>query len=206
MTHFNEAQWADFARGLISGSMQTKMQEHLDSGCKSCGDTLRIWQNTLALSKEETNHTPPEDIVRVAKSQFIATTSLASGRIRLLFDSFLEPAATGVRGAISARQFLFETDELYIDLRVNPQAERLFLIGQIMDRAQTKQAVQDLPIFLHKGTAQVTGTKTNQFGEFQLEFDASADLCISIGLDKEQPIFLPLYGIYSKPLNTRGSA
>ena len=112
----------------------------------------------------------------------------------------------GTRGSIAARQFLFETDELYIDLRLDSQAERLSLVGQIMDRARTKQAVQDLPIHLHKGTLQLVGTKTNQFGEFQLEFDASSDLYISVGVNEEQPIFLPLYGIHSKPLNPSGRA
>lgn len=206
MKHFSEADWADFARNLVTPTMRKSMEEHLESGCKECGGMLRTWQSVVALARDERNFFPPEDSVRVSKSQFAAVSGLASGRVRLLFDSLLQPAAAGVRGSVSARQFLFETDDLYIDLRLAPQAERLSLVGQIMDRAQTRQAVQGLAVHVHQGESRLTGTNTNQYGEFQLEFDAGADLFVSIGRGQEQPIVLPLYGITTKPLDTRGNA
>jgi hypothetical protein len=192
--HFSEAQWADFARDLVAPTMRATMQQHLDSGCKDCGMILSSLQHVYDFAKQEPGSTPPLDTVRIVKSQFVAASGLVSGRVRLLFDSLLQPAMAGVRGSISARQFLFETDELYIDLRLAPQAERLSLVGQIMDRAQSKQAVEGLTVQVHKGDAQLIGTSTNQFGEFQLEFDAAGDLYISIGQIEKQPIVLPLYG------------
>jgi hypothetical protein len=182
------------------------MQAHLDSGCKECGETLRTWQGVVALAKEEGQFVPPEDVVRVTKSQFVPAAGLMSGHIRLLFDSLLQPAVAGVRGLVSGRQFLFETDDLYIDLRLSPQAERLSLVGQIMDRGQTKQAVKGLPISLHRGDLRLTDTNTNEFGEFQFEVDAQADMCIWIARSEKQLIVLPLYGVHVRPLNKGGSA
>jgi hypothetical protein len=58
--------------------------------------------------------------VRIAKTQFAALAVLGNQRVRLVFDSFLQPSEAAVRGSVSARQFLFETDELYVDLRLTP--------------------------------------------------------------------------------------
>jgi hypothetical protein len=167
------------------------MQVHLETGCQSCAATLRTWESVVALAKEERDLSPPEDAVRIVKSHFAAESALAQGRVRLVFDSLLQPA-TGVRGALSARQYLFETNELYIDLRLDAQAERMRLVGQIMERAKAGN-VQGLPIHLHQGTTQLSKTRTNQFGEFQMEFDAGSGLRLSILLDESQAIVLPLY-------------
>ncbi len=67
--------------------------------------------------------TPPDDTVRVVKSQFVAIQPAAGSGVRLVFDSMLQPLAAGTRGSITARQFLYETDEYYIDLRLEPRTE-----------------------------------------------------------------------------------
>lgn len=174
------------------------MQEHLNSGCRKCNVTLHLWQGIFALAKEESTFTPPGDVVRVSKSQFAATAALGNGRVRLLFDSLLEPSMAGVRGYVSTRQFLFETDDLYIDLRLEPKREatRISLVGQILNRRKEERAAKNLPVRLNQGKVAVTDTATNQFGEFQLEFEIAANLCILIGFDEEQPIVLPLYGMH----------
>jgi hypothetical protein len=69
--HFSETLWADFVRNnVVSPSTKMAMQQHIDGGCKKCAATLETWQSVLAIAKAESDLTPPEDIVRVAKSQF----------------------------------------------------------------------------------------------------------------------------------------
>src|SRR2546430_2100205 len=109
--------------------MRTNMQRHIDGGCPKCSQELQTWQTVFSLAKVEAGLTPPDDVVRVAKSQLAAYARLTDSRIRFVFDSLLQPAMAGARGSVAARQFLFETDELYIDLRLDGQAERLFLVG-----------------------------------------------------------------------------
>lgn len=198
MKHFSETCWADFARNLVEAKERLAMEEHIASGCGTCNTSLQMWRNVVLLAQQESQLTPPADVVRVAKSQFAASAAIRSGRVRLLFDSILQPAMAGVRGTIAARQFLYETDDLYIDLRLEPhrEAARMCLVGQILNRATASRTAQNLLVRLFKGDLAIADTSPNQFGEFQLEFELAADVAISIGSDEEQPIILPLYGLH----------
>lgn len=176
------------------------MQQHIDSGCRKCSDTLRTWQGVLSIAAGESALTPPTDAVHVVKSQFAATVPTASSGVRLVFDSLLQPLTAGTRGSVSARQFLYETDEYYIDLRLEPRAEdRASLVGQVLNRIGADRAVQGVLIRLQEGKLPVAHTSTNEFGEFQLEFEPGSSLCISISRDEAHEIILPLYGVHARP-------
>jgi hypothetical protein len=117
----------------------------------------------------------------------------------LVFDSNLAPVPAGMRGSVAARQFLYETDEYYIDLRVEPHrdAQQAALVGQVLNR-KGKRAAPGLAVLLQDGKRPIAETSTNQFGEFQFEFDATNSLSISVRRDKSDAIVLPLYGIQVK--------
>ena len=217
MKHFSEEAWSDFARNLVAPGTRATMQRHIDDGCKRCEASFRIWHAVGLVAKEESAYVPPEDTVRVAKSQFarIALDLKASKTARLVFDSSLQPAAAGLRGAVAARQFLYEADDCVIDLRLEPQREldRISLVGQVLNRTRavhngqgvltTNCAAQGILVRLLKGVLPVANTATNDFGEFQLEFEASNDLSVVIGMDEEKVIVLPLYGVDSKPVGRK---
>jgi hypothetical protein len=100
--HFSEALWADFVRdSVVSPSTRIAMQQHIHSGCEKCTATLQIWKSVVAIGRVESAFTPPDDIVRVAKSQIAAVVPEVSRGIRLLFDSNLQPLR---RGNSSMRQ------------------------------------------------------------------------------------------------------
>jgi hypothetical protein len=193
MKHFSEASWADFARDLVSPDTRLAMEEHVTS-CAACRSSLRIWREVFSLAKNESQFTPPDDVLRVVKSQFLPASMPGKGRARLVFDSLLQPAMAGVRGAASDRQLLFETDEFYIDLRLEAarDAARARLVGQILNRGNDERAAGGTLVYLHEGRVPVASTTTNHFGEFQLEFETGSGLSIRIGSSKEQPIILPL--------------
>ncbi len=201
MKHFDEASWADFARELVPAGERVLMQAHLDGGCERCTTTLQLCNRVLSLAIEEKELAPPDDTVRVVKAQFATFATLGNYGVRLVFDSHLAPEGGGIRGSVFARQTLFETDELYVDLRLDPGAERVSLVGQIMDRAKASQAVEGLPIQLHQGLSELKATNTNQFGEFQFEFRPGTDFYISIARREKQSILLPLYGTNVGPEN-----
>jgi len=209
--HFDETAWADFARNVVTTATRMTMQQHLDDGCKPCAATLKTWQRVHAVAKGESALTPPADVVRVVKSQFYPIAPEKSLGLRLLFDSALAPLAAGVRGSVAARQFLYETDEYYIDLRVEPphqtsqhQAAHAAVVGQVLHRAGKERAAQGLAVLLQEGSRQIAETSTNQFGEFQLEFESAKSLSISVGRGKANEIVLPLYGIDSKSTQDEG--
>jgi hypothetical protein len=205
--HFSDGSWADFARNLVTPSVKATMQRHIDDGCKQCEATLLIWHGVVSVAKEDGFYAPPDDTLRVAKSHFagVAVGVKTSLPARLVFDSSLQPVAAGLRGKVSSQQFLYEADDYVIDLRLEPQREldRISLVGQVLNRAKTHRAAQGLLVRLLKGVLPVANTATNDFGEFQLEFDAGHDLSIAIGLDEEKVIVLPLHGVQHKPLDRK---
>ena len=206
MKHFGEAQWADFVRNLMSAKERMAMQQHIDDGCQKCSDTLRIWQSVSSVTAGEKAFAPPEDAVRVVKSQFAAIQPASSSGVRLVFDSMLQPLTAGTRGSTAARQFLYETDEYYIDLRLEPRAptDNASLIGQILNRATADRNAPGLAVRLQEGTRLIAHTSTNEFGEFQLEFKAGNNLCVLISRGEAPEIVLPLYGIQVKSMKQQG--
>jgi hypothetical protein len=210
--HFSDELWADFVRNLAPAATAQAMQKHIEEGCSKCHVVLENWQSVFRIAQEEGGYSPPQDVVRIAKAQFAAVAGVQQSRpVRLVFDSNLQPITAGVRGSISARQLLYETDELYIDLRLEPQREanreRVCLVGQILDRTSETRAAQGLRVQLMQGQQAVTDTATNQHGEFQLEFDAGKDVSLSIGHEKDRMVVLPIYGVHgsSWDLNDQGS-
>ncbi len=207
LTHFSEEAWADFVRDLVAPTMRTTMQQHVNHGCAKCQTAMEVWQQVMSIAKAENTLTPPDDVVRMSNSQFAATFSKAKHGIHLLFDSDLAPVAAGLRGPVSARQFLYETDDYYIDLRLEPRrdADSACLVGQVLSRSASERAAQEVPVRLQQGSRSLAETATNQFGEFQLEFEASQNLWLSIGHGAADEIVLPLYGVH-KPSNRKGLA
>lgn len=179
------------------------MQKHIDDGCQQCSATLRTWESVLSVAEKESTLTPPADVVRVVKS--FAATPEASRGVRLVFDSNLQPAHAGIRGSISARQLLYQTDDYYVDLRLEPRREsdRACLVGQVMNRSGKDTIARGVAVRLKTGNLPLAETTANQFGEFQFDFDAGGDLCISIVRDQATEILLPLYGVQVKPLKQK---
>jgi hypothetical protein len=206
--HFSDTEWADFARNLTAPDVRMTMQQHLDRGCRKCSEALETWREVSAIAAAEAALTPPQDVLRIAKSQFAAVTPTASHGARLVFDSMLQPVTAGIRGSITARQFLYETDEFYIDLRLEPQteADRAHLVGQVLKRKGADRAAEGIPVRLQDGKLPVADTATNELGEFQFEFGSANDLCISIPREQSEEIVLPLYGIRDKSLKNKDFA
>jgi hypothetical protein len=209
--HFSDELWADFVRNLAPAPTAQAMQKHIEGGCNTCEAVLKSWQNVFRIAQEEESYSPPKHAVRIAKAQFAAVGAQQGRPVRLVFDTNLQPITAGVRGSISARQLLYETDELYIDLRLEPLREvnpdRVCLVGQILDRTSETRAARGLKVQLLQGKQAVSDTATNQHGEFQLEFDAGKDMSLWIGHQKDSMVVLPIYGVHgsSWDLNNQGS-
>lgn len=196
--HFDDARWAEFARELVSPNEKAEMQRHIDGGCRKCGDALQVWQDVLLVTSVEVEFTPPADVVRIVKSQLSALLPGASHGVRLLFDSRLQPVTAGIRGSVAAGQFLYETDQFYIDLRLEPRrgTGRACVVGQLLPQKGTQSTTEGVPVRVQQGRLPLAETVANRFGEFQLEFDAVGDLYVSVGENESNAILLPLYGLY----------
>lgn len=199
MKHFSDEAWSDFARNTLAEGSRVEMQQHIDSGCRKCEATARTWQSLFVVTQAEARFTPPPETVRIVKSQ-LAPLLPASPEFRLIFDSGLQPLTAGIRGSVAATQFLFESEDYFIDLRIEPRRaeQQGCLVGQVLKRSGKERKVHGLAVRLNNGDTTLAQTSTNELGEFQVEFSGAERLYLVIGQDRAGDITLPLYGVGGK--------
>jgi len=210
MRHFNLGEWADFARDLVKGEQKVAMQNHLDNGCKECGNVLSMWRRVHQIGQRSADYEPPTVIVKSMKGMYVihGTRPVKSKRItlaQLLFDSFDSPQAEGLRSVgLGIRQLLYGTDGYRIDLRIEPQdkSEKMVLIGQILNSQDPREIISAAPITIVKGQRVRAFGMTNEFGEFHVECEAERGLELRVKL-QEETVSLPVLD-FPKHKETKG--
>src|SRR5258708_10222817 len=122
MQHFSEQAWADFVRGVSESETKANIESHLARGCCDCGATSDVWNQLQTIVSNEKSYMPPESAVRMVKLEFVTTNSQeqASVLANLLFDTFVQPLAAGIRsGAAVARQLLYQPQQLTVNLHLD---------------------------------------------------------------------------------------
>ena len=113
----------------------------------------------------------------------------------LVFDSLSQVPLAGVRSsaATAERQLLYRAGALMIDLKLQMSSgtDRFSLMGQVLS-SDDAVAMNEVPVHLLSGSAQLASTSTNRFGEFRLEHDSSKDLHVSLEVSEEKEVFIPL--------------
>ena len=128
------------------------------------------------------------------------------GMIRVLFDSFLQPALAGSRSTamspMGVREIVFQADPYQIDIQVEAKAEhnRLVVTGQLLDVSHPERVGLDVPVIFSGLRGTVVQTVTNQFGEFRVELENSGDLELSLLVPSGKPIVILVRGAL-KPLS-----
>ncbi len=202
MRHFAIEDWADKARDLVGGSQKSAMMQHLEEGCERCAGAFRMWQEVSQIAAREDSYKPPEGVVRSVKALYILqkSESLAARSVkvaRLVFDSFKQPVPVGVRASGQPiRQVLYRTGGYYVDLRIEARtgSSRSSVVGQILRHPGDSTAAALLPVVLSRGKTPMVRTITNQLGEFHFEFDATKNHQLSILVEEDASISVPLRG------------
>jgi hypothetical protein len=195
MKHFVMQEWVDFVRGVVSEEQSSAMQKHLDKGCSDCHKLLETWKHVLECADRETSYQPPEAYVRMAKAQFaLSRPNQARSRevsyADLVFDSFAQPVTPGIRSNLTrARQLVFQKGSYSIDMRIEPQVDRLAIVGQVLDSGRANSALGDIPVRLLAYRQQTT---TSHFGEFQFEVEQMEDLELLFILSKEHDLMISI--------------
>jgi hypothetical protein len=201
MNHFGILQWAGFARGVAPEEERAAMTEHLESGCTECREALAFCETFVRISSRMTAQRVPDGAARLAKSICPARPKRVPRRafripVELIFDSFLAPCPVGLRSSWQVGwQALYRAGDCSLDVRIEPdlRSSRAALIGQISNHASPDSRMGDLPVCLKSGSRVVAETTSNQFGEFQLEYDQQKRLQLCIRLEGgEKRIVAPL--------------
>jgi hypothetical protein len=200
MEHFTTENWIDFVNQAADASAKQSIEQHLQQGCKRCMKTVSLWQRVRQSAASEASYQPPEDAVRLAKAAFAGAglagqRKRAGSRIKVLFDSFLQPVFEGARSAgAGTRQMLYRADPFQIDVQVEAKhgGNRIVVTGQLLNLNSPGIIGQDASIALSNMRGQVVHATTNQFGEFSAEIENSGDLQMTFASPGSQPIVISL--------------
>jgi hypothetical protein len=200
MEHFSVEKWIDFVNQAVTSSERELMNEHLNFGCEFCQETASLWQRVRASAASEGNYQPPESAVRIAKGAYAGAglgsqIKEARNSIKILFDSFLQPALAGVRSAgAGARQMLYRADPYQIDvqLEMKPGGNRVVVTGQLLNLSNPKIIAAGTRVRVSNMYGDVVHTVTNEFGEFSGEVKNSGDLQLTFATPSGEPIMISL--------------
>jgi len=215
--HGSEEDWVDFAHQQAEPGKRARLEQHLEKGCPRCTRTLRLWKAVLDVADQESQYRPPPEALRQLAGQFaLRRPQRLLDRAALVFDSFRQPQPAGVRSAgPGPRQLVYSVGRYTIRLRVEPsaRAERLSIVGQILDEQDPPTALQGIAVLALKGSNTLDRTLTNHLGEFVLEPDAAENLRLHVGLAQigtftvQTPAYAegtPLAGNDDRPLEGSG--
>jgi len=134
----------------------------------------------------------------MVKLEFATTNSQEQVSVlaNLLFDTFVQPLAAGIRsGAAVARQLVYEAEGLTVDLRLDSQSPsgKILVVGQVLDQRLPRVSPRGVSIALWTPKGQpFLEVSPNESGEFQLEVNAQDDLRLLIEVAGRKTIRIPL--------------
>jgi len=197
--HIAEPAWADFVRGRSTPQAKLAIESHLASGCAACLSAAALWKSFMKVAAKEQGYTPPAQAVRLVEAQFAAAKLAAPtprSLVSLVFDSFARPLPAGVRsGSAMARQLVYESEGLTIDLRIDRHAnsKALSIVGQVLDARTLRLAPESVPVaLLNRQGEPLQRTSTSNFGEFHLEVAAEAEMQLAIEVEAGRTVCITL--------------
>ena len=167
------------------------MREHLLTGCHECQQVVDFCDKLAHVCLALAPRRAPEAAVRNARAIFPIRWPDRPKRavrvpVELIYDSFLVPVPVGMRASWQIGwQGLYRAGDCSLDLRIEPelQSSRAAVIGQISNHAVPETEMRDIPICLKSGRFVVAETRSNRFGEFQMEYEQQGRLHLCVYLD-----------------------
>jgi hypothetical protein len=101
--------------------------------------------------------------------------------VRLVLDTGESAIAEGAEGVrrrdATSRHLLYQAEELYFDLRLepNPRASKAALVGQLMDLRDPLRPVPPVTVLLMSGDEVLAQTRTNELGELQMDIEPNTE-------------------------------
>ena len=188
MNHFNIEDWTDYVRDVANPELRVLMDAHRATGCARCEKRVDALARLSAMAREEKDIEVPDSLIRSARALFASQSShfiqrRTSVLAQLVFDSFRQPLAAGVRGQQRvSRQVLYQADGYSLDLRIEQERDssQLLVVGQVFDRSKPQTPVANVPVLLLSGARLLLRVDSNDFGEFQLQYEPTTPLSLHL--------------------------
>jgi hypothetical protein len=196
MEHFSTENWVDFVRECADAATRLRMQQHLDEQCSECLRNANRWRFVMQQTRQSKRMEPPEPTLRAVRAGFglRKVVSFPSGKLDLAtlqFDSDRQPLAAGMRsGQASARQLLYKSGSVCIDMRMEPTpgSESIVLIGQLLDSMNPGHGIGGVPVSLLSKGDTVSRKQTNDAGEFDFGLKLGRDMQLVFGIGESRTI------------------
>jgi hypothetical protein len=196
MEHFSTQKWIDFVRGTAESSLVTAIQQHLAKKCSECSKNEKTWRHLMEATKKLNNLEPPTAALQAVKASFglRKVVTFPSGKLDLAvlqFDSELQPLAAGMRsGPGSARQLLYKSGSVCIDMRMQPTpgSESILLIGQLLDSLNPGHGIGGIPVSLLAKGDTLSRKQTNDAGEFDFGVKPMHEMQLVFGIGESRTI------------------
>lgn len=171
MNHPNYETLINYIEDHLPEAEQAGIDEHLSHSCQECSDKIARLRLVLAAVAEDKNATPPPGVLQRAIAAHREKTAserrpLLRVLAEMLFDSRLQLSPMATRGAAHARQMLFATPQVDIDLSVTPEHQEHHLVGQILDRAQADQYPSAFVSLQNETGSLLRSMETDSLGQF----------------------------------------
>jgi hypothetical protein len=191
MKHYGIVDWVDFARGVAPPEQGADMRAHLAGGCSDCLQMAEFCQRLAQICSGTELQPVPEAVLRQARALFPVRPPAPAKRplrlpYELIYDSLLVPAPAGLRSSWQVGwQALYRAGDCSLDLRVEPElhSSRAAIIGQVSCHTAPETEMGDLPVFLKSGKLIVAQTRSNRYGEFQMEYEQQKRLQLCVYLE-----------------------
>jgi hypothetical protein len=202
MKHYTSEEWIDFVNQVTTSSRKVEMEEHLKAGCRRCEGAVSRWRRVQRAAAAEVSYQPPSDVVRMAKAAFSSLGLIrerrASQGIKVLFDSFREPAFAGVRSIGGAgRRLLYRADPFRIDLQIEAKlgGNSIVVTGQLLDLRYPENVGREVPVVVSNQRGRAIQARTNEFGEFHHEIENSGALELVFRAHDAKPVTISLQDV-----------
>lgn len=172
MAHPTLDQITDRALGLADEATRGRVERHLAMGCRRCIRMAEMVGLVQRVTSFDAAHQPSAGVLRTVKA--LAGFQRRQRRkrrvrMRLSFDSFLQPATAGLRSfQQDSRHLVFYAQEYALDLRIDCErsAGDLVVVGQLMNRDQGP--IGGAAAYLLAGEEVVSRATTGGLGEFHM--------------------------------------
>ncbi len=105
--------------------------------------------------------------------------------------------------AQGTRCFLYGVGRCFVDLRLEQKNDAgiTFMVGQVLDSSEEESSgFKGVRVSLWNGRKAIVEKVTNDFGEFDMEYESSKDLILLVKLDGQDVVGVPLPDLQVPPL------
>ena len=206
--HFSEWQWAGFISGALAPEAAQELRAHLARGCATCVQEQAFWRQLGTALRPGPDPVPLAALQRVLelpRRMRPLAPQLSPGRAaaRMIFDSFLAPVPSTVRGLQAQRHCVYELGpgaeagaaSLEVMTERVSRLEDWSVVGQLLTAGG--EGCRDCVIELkhEDGAAPQQSARTNAFGEFSFVHVGVGPWCLDLQAGEKKwsiaPLLLP---------------